>query len=87
MKPRHAAALVLAGWYLMMPPARNGKAVPDALPLIEWAHIDSFDSAEQCRNAGLDLAIRAKERGDQNRIASALAFECIATDDPRLKGH
>jgi hypothetical protein len=84
MNLRHAAALALVGWYLMTPLARNGKVVL-GVPLTQWSHWDSFDSSLECRNAGLDLMKRQEDRGNQNLIASADAFECIATDDPRLK--
>ena len=32
MKPRHASALSLVGWYLMMPPSKTPK--PDVLTLL-----------------------------------------------------
>jgi len=38
MKPRHAAALALVGWYLMMPPMGNGKVYVTA-PLTKWLGI------------------------------------------------
>ena len=72
MKLRHAAALALAGWYLMMPPVyRNGKDVdPDidiggthldeTAPLSKWAIVASFDSAAECEKnllAGRDLSV------------------------------
>jgi len=83
MKLRHAAALALAGWYLMLPPAKNGQ-IRDA-PIELWAHIDSFDTADQCRDAAQEIMKRADSKGDQTRIAAAYAYECIASDDPRLK--
>jgi hypothetical protein len=33
MKPRHAAALVLVGWYLMTPPVRPDGSVNVAAPI------------------------------------------------------
>ena len=43
MKPRHAAALALVGWYLMMPL----KDHPEA-PIKYWSQIGSYDSAKEC---------------------------------------
>jgi hypothetical protein len=56
MKPRHAAALALVGWYLMMPPIRlgtltNGQAgytIASSLPFSEWSNFGSFDSVQKC---------------------------------------
>jgi|SRR5208282_904201 len=53
MKPRHTAALALVGWYLLLPPIKNGAILPDAaVPLSEWlavAHADTILSCEQLR--------------------------------------
>ena len=84
MNFRHAAALALVGWYLMVPPVRNGEI--RNVPLPDWGHFDSFDTAKECRDAGYDLIERTEKQGDKDRIMSAKAFECIASDDPRLKG-
>ena len=58
MKLRHATALTLLGWYLLMPPMLGGNppiypsARPDlAAPLEKWLVTDTFDSASQCRTA------------------------------------
>ncbi len=78
-KLRHAAALALVGWYLMVPPIQNGKAVD--VPISEWSHLDSFDSARECRDAGYRYQDRQKA---ENKPLPG-AWECIASDDPRLK--
>jgi len=49
---RHAAALALVGWYLMVPPfAGTGKGSypDDRAPLSKWSMGGSFDSAEACQ--------------------------------------
>lgn len=108
MKARHAAALALVGWYLMVPPFTelpppssdpppfdvNFKA-----PLSEWDISKSFDKAEDCER--LRKEVQTKEQSfaypanmsKLNIVASRLAYlaarasaQCIATDDPRLKG-
>jgi hypothetical protein len=46
MKSRHAAALALMGWYLMLPPSKKNDA-----PLSEWIISHSYASAEACQSA------------------------------------
>jgi len=83
MDPRHAAALTLVGWYLMMP-------FPDDLsaPIAYWMHSDSFDSATECRDAASKLRARAQNNPSlpKAQIKAISSAECIASDDPRLKG-
>jgi hypothetical protein len=85
MKPRHAAALVLVGWYLMFPPPdfdhathlANGNPNLDA-PFSDWRNEASFDSAKEC-NAELhsyvefskqvELTIRREHRSEQQESA------------------
>jgi len=57
MKPRHAAALALVGWYLMVPPivqpsGREGTADTNA-PLSKWVKVirGTFDSDDACHVA------------------------------------
>jgi hypothetical protein len=66
MKVRHATALALAGWYLMMPPANQLGA-----PLSQWKTLESFDSASQCRDWLMDFQRRATS--DQKQIAGKVA--------------
>jgi hypothetical protein len=88
---RHAAALALAGWYLMVPPD-----LADLAPISAWRHFGSYDSARKCDSARSQLGIDAVK--DEN--ASGCKTEqsehcfldfakenarCVATDDPRLK--
>lgn len=47
MKPRHAAALALVGWYLMAPPNKN-----EDTPISAWIVRRTYDSADACQ-AGL----------------------------------
>jgi hypothetical protein len=93
MNPRRDAALALVGWYLMIPTWGNIKA-----PLSEWWVYEPFDSASGCKAARDDL-VKWTERNEKKgkkalvlHTASggdlsfdALASQCIATDDPRLK--
>jgi hypothetical protein len=107
MKFRHAAALALAGWYLLIPPVFNAmgehpRAFNDLnAPLSRWDIPASSESNANCekekeriRNeAPLRLKF-AHEHPEQdqngNIVTVAEAWqraECIASDDPRLKGN
>jgi hypothetical protein len=44
MNPRHAAALALVGWYLMVPPMYQHHEIDDKAPLSQWRIIQSFDT-------------------------------------------
>jgi hypothetical protein len=46
MKPRHAVALALVGWYLMVPPNKN-----EDTPISDWIVGHSYDSARACQDA------------------------------------
>ncbi len=73
MKPRHAAALALVGWYLMVPPIQNGRP-NDQAPFSKWVIEHIYDSADRC-----DYVMR--------KLRPRIICECIASDDPRLKGN
>jgi hypothetical protein len=49
MKFRHAAALALIVWYLMLPPPApsGGRLIFE--PLSEWKLIETFDSKNACQ--------------------------------------
>lgn len=53
MKPRHAAALASIGWYLMVPPVarRMPLLLETNKPLSQWETRQSFDTAEECKDA------------------------------------
>ena len=95
MKPRHAAALALVGWYLMMPPLlpQLSEGEPDFFghlplaPLSQWTMIGSFDSVRGCIDAHVKLLrVRVmKSVNDKIQIEQAYSARCIASDDPRLK--
>src|SRR5208337_3162831 len=62
MNPRHAAALALVGWYLMLPPfirvgpdpsdPSRDRVVPDSdAPLSKWFWSGSFDSVDACQRS------------------------------------
>ncbi len=99
MRLRHADALVLVGWYLLMPPW-IGPTLDLRTPLSKWVNQGSFDSDEQCENARADLINgfkgdldtaegKAPDCEDVAMLQMADEVEeeseCVATDDPRLK--
>lgn len=98
-KVRHAAALALVGWYLMVPPRNNVGKLRRFWEgsLAGWSIESSFDSAKECEGARQKgLADAAKVTGgamaDNGTITDKGVFVpdtllCIATDDPRLKEH
>jgi hypothetical protein len=94
MNLRHAAALALVGWYLMVPPrASDHRTFIFDAPLREWSTImGSYDSAKECANdrtAQLNFWTNDAAKGLPYRAATLDSLEhpvCIASDDPRLKG-
>jgi hypothetical protein len=55
MKLRHAAALALLGWYLMMPPVTNDNHPDPAAALSTWQNVAAYDSALDCQRALGDM--------------------------------
>ena len=88
MKSRHAAALALVGWYLLVPNVH----LPD-LPLNRWSQWDSYDTAKEC-SEGRSKAREMVQRKDYKGLGDGFSVEddrtaidrskCIASDDPRL---
>jgi hypothetical protein len=48
MNLRHAAALALVGWYLMIPPIASNGRVDSNVSLRKWWKFEIFDSAQEC---------------------------------------
>jgi len=87
MNLRHAAALALVGWYLMVPPIEKERVNPSA-KFSTWgiyATIERYDDCESLRQ--VDFARFSKQSAKAAKlIAAQMVFSaCIATDDPRLK--
>jgi len=97
MKLRHAAALALVGWYLMLPPLPMGQTEPDERARLgDWYIFEPFDTGSACQSELVQIADMKSERrksllanqgDDKQRQYLIRAFshgECVATDDPRL---
>ena len=97
MNPRHAAALALVGWYLIIPRYGLDGLVLDKAPLSTWKIYDEYDSPAQCENVRQQMSQIAQDFIDEQekRAETAdmdtsqaevmLSARCIAKDDPRLR--
>jgi hypothetical protein len=88
MKPRHAAALALVGWYLLAPPLRGRNAIDMSAPIAKWDHwgASAFESERDCQNLQYQVAMLAEFRSGPN-LQRLKASTCVKTDDPRLKSN
>jgi hypothetical protein len=94
MKLHHAAAFALAAWFLMMPPPRpvgDHFETNFSAPLSKWTRVRRFDLQSQCETTR--EAYRQKPTGnlvimlgEAKAQATSKASQCVASDDPRLKG-
>ena len=91
MKLRHAAALTLVGWYMMMPPPPSypGGPVNTSIPLSKWNMTASYDTAKECEKyrSILQGLLANPETGEKTKDHTPRgdAAVCVASDDPRLK--
>jgi hypothetical protein len=95
MKPRHAAALALVGWYLMVPPPVLHRSPPVDLeaPLSAWRLFSMHDTAAECERglvafyklAKTELVANPADERDRIRFYQLESSQCVASDDPRLK--
>jgi hypothetical protein len=76
MKPRHAAALALVGWYLMAPPILQEMGFQR--PLSQWQLYDRFETLAECRQLKDDQWNKFVDAHDSDGRG-------MITDDPRLK--
>ena len=96
MKPYHAAALALAGWYLIMPPSLRWDLKQTQLANIlaeRWKVIEKHKTEKPCR-ASLDR-LDAQAMHDLFRKGSTfrrmqwinrqLAAECVDDSDARIR--
>ena len=96
MKPRHAAALALMGWYLLVPPLVNAPYKVDTeAPLTSWKVFQTLNTREECDKSL--LAAKAKyqptatapvgtiKKGTRAFALQMTFAQCHSSDDPRLK--
>ena len=96
MKLRHAAALALVRWYLMIPRYDLTGLVLDKAPLSMWKIYNEYDSSAQCEEIREEMSRTAQKFIDEqeqraetedglSQATVMLSARCIAKDDPRLK--
>jgi hypothetical protein len=49
MKLRHAAALALVGWYLLVPPVNGAGSIASKAPIKHWTVLHWFGSEKACK--------------------------------------
>ncbi len=98
MTIRHAAAFVLVGWVLMVPPRIPGTGeVNQSVPLSQWTIRRAFNRNEGCEAAKARLRDQALAAQTENDAANPrrgrnpelrcvlCSAQCVEDDDPRLK--
>ncbi len=95
MNLRHAAALALVGWYLMIPPTRGTPAeILYYASLSEWEIGQVWDSKAECENTLKEITKDAQHDSDQYTngdcavtVGQFANGRCMASDDSRLKNN
>ena len=88
MKSRHAAALALVGWYLIVAPIEHTgpfTRVDIKAPMKEWDMQATFDIKESCETARAEYL--AYPPPAASNLAGDKFIQCVSADDPRLKAN
>jgi hypothetical protein len=101
MRSRHAAALALVAWYLLMVPPDHPELTDrvewtSKVPIRDWQIVQRFNASSACEKRKHEIisdAIHAiKADAEAKRTAAVLSdyaisnnATCISRDDPRLK--
>ena len=93
MKPSHAAALAVVGWYLMVPPFSENPSSLKNVPLSKWSIYKRYSALDECRYARSDITAGwlqdpltdFVQRFGNNFKSFFARAQCIETDDRRLK--
>jgi hypothetical protein len=86
MRLRHAAALALVGWYMIIPPTSHEYPMGNVnAPLTEWVKRPTlYRNQEECEHV-LDRQTRLRNaRNRQVQVRFKRQWQCVAADDPRL---
>jgi hypothetical protein len=85
MTDRHAAALALMVWYLIVPPLSPQNGISDpSMPLYDWKILGSFTTVKDCEKIRT-LMIQPPRLPGVGDLSHD--FLCIANDDRRLKSN
>src|SRR5208282_4041489 len=95
LKPCHAAALALVGWYLMIPPARGAPTeILYSAALSEFEIGRLYDSKLECKNHLKEMTKNSEHdlqqctnNGCEITTEQFAYGRCMASDDPRLKNN
>ena len=87
MSIRHAAALAIVGWYMMMPP--TGRDYPmgnvDA-PLTQWKkRATTYRDQAECEHVLDRIRRNTNAKNKQTAVRYYKQAQCVSADDPRLK--
>lgn len=86
MKLRHAAALALVGWLMLIPPTSRDYPMGNVdAPLTQWVRRPTtYRNKEECEHV-LDRQTRLRNaRNRQLEVRFRRQWQCVAADDPRL---
>jgi hypothetical protein len=93
MKPCHSAALAFMGWYLIAPPIRNIESnysyLDEHAVYPDWKLICVLNTEAECehvRDFAQERAAEDEFLNDDPEVQQYSEAECIASDDPRIKG-
>jgi hypothetical protein len=66
IKPRHAAALALVGWYLMLPPWNQQKQPAVEAPIAQWQRVALYATVATCEKNRSRMAAGGGHWTDSN---------------------
>jgi hypothetical protein len=88
MRPRHAAALALVGWYLLLPPWVAYNKFDAHVPLSKWEKSGKFETEAACtltRSALIDWYLDHPEEKDASWFRRYYsASKCVPAADQGL---
>jgi hypothetical protein len=85
MKLRHAAALMLIGWYLMLPPFDRNRERDPSAPISRWTIAERYDALAKCSKAQAQRLKHWVNLGDEQMVDEFGQSVCVPTDDSRLR--
>ena len=85
MKFRHAAALTLSLWYMLMPPISKGGNIDVSAPLKQWQRGFVFSVKGSCiAELETEIGHATKDPAATATLSRLKSSICISEDDPRL---
>ena len=85
MNCRHAAALALIGWYLIVPPDSTvPHSVDAAAPISRWSRVATFESADDCKRTLMQLQGQSRDLTQIDKTGKLRRFKKRQAADPEL---